>query len=83
MIHVTRLDGSDLVLNCELLETVERTPDTVITLFNGHKLVVKESVDEIVARVIRYRREMHQCPLLVERTWVPTGEPSGDQESRS
>ena len=83
MIHVTRLDGSDLVLNCELLETVERTPDTVITLFNGHKLVVRESVDEIVARVIRYRRATHQCPLLLERIGVPTGEPSCGQESIS
>ncbi len=64
MIHVTRLDGSALMINCDLLETVERTPDTVISLLNGRKLVVKESVSEIVARVIEFRRMSGVCALL-------------------
>lgn len=59
MIKVTRLKSSqdsELVLNCELIETVEKTPDTVITLTNGKKLIVEESVEEIVRRVMDYRR---------------------------
>ena len=59
MIKVTRLDHSELVVNAELIETVEATPDTVITLTSGKKLVVSEDVDEIIRRVMEYRR--HVC----------------------
>ncbi|MDP4094790.1 MAG: flagellar FlbD family protein [Bacillota bacterium] len=55
MIRVTRLNGTNFVLNCELIETVEATPDTVITTTNGKKLVVTEGVEEIVEKVIEYK----------------------------
>lgn len=67
MIRVTRLDGSELTVNCDLLESVEHTPDTVLSLLNGHKLVARESMEEIVNRVVEYRQRIHQCPLLRER----------------
>ena len=56
MIYVTRLDGSQLVVNADLIETVEHTADTVITLLDGKKLVVKTLVDDVVERVIGYRQ---------------------------
>lgn len=57
MIKVTRLKSEDeLVLNAELIETIEETPDTVITLVNGKKMIVEESMDEIVRKVMDYRR---------------------------
>lgn len=58
MIKVTRLKSQDhdFVLNAELIETIEKTPDTVVTLVNGKKLIVEESVDEIVRKVMDYRR---------------------------
>jgi flagellar protein FlbD len=56
MITVTRLDGAALVVNAELIELVEATPDTHLTLTDGRKLIVTESPDEVVARVIAYRR---------------------------
>ncbi|GIV20549.1 MAG: flagellar protein FlbD [Armatimonadota bacterium] len=59
MIKVTRLNHSEIVLNAELIETVEATPDTVITLTNGKKLVVSEEVDEIIRRVMEYRRHAY------------------------
>ncbi len=59
MISVTRLDHTVVVVNAELIVTVERTPDTLITLTNGHILVVTESVEEVVARVIEYRRQIN------------------------
>lgn len=59
MIKVTRLDRSELVVNAELIETVEATPDTVITLTNGKKFVVCEEVEEIVHRVMEYRRHAY------------------------
>lgn len=48
----------DFVLNAELIETVEETPDTVITLVNGKKFIVEESMDQIVKLVIRYRQQI-------------------------
>ncbi len=59
MITVTRLDGAELVVNAELIELVEATPDTHLTLTDGRKLIVKESPDVVVARVIAYRREAY------------------------
>ena len=56
VITVTRLDGEELVVNAELIELIEATPDTHLTLQDGRKLIVKEAPDEVVARVIAYRR---------------------------
>lgn len=57
MIKVTRLKAEEeYVLNAELIETIEETPDTVITLTSGRKLLVEESMDEIVRKVMDYRR---------------------------
>ena len=63
MIYVTRLDGSTLVVNADLIETVEHTADTVITLLDGKKLVVKTLVDDVVERVIGYRQLIARGPL--------------------
>lgn len=56
MITVTRLDGAQMLLNSDLIESVERTPDTLVSLSNGDTLIVRESPDELVARVIRFKR---------------------------
>ena len=58
MIRVTRLDGSEFMLNAELIALVERTPDSVVTLVNGDKFVVREPLDEIRDRVLDYRRRI-------------------------
>ncbi|MDE6232634.1 MAG: flagellar FlbD family protein, partial [Lachnospiraceae bacterium] len=52
MITVTRLNGEKLMVNCNLIEFVEETPDTVITFTNGIKIVVKENSEEIKRAVI-------------------------------
>jgi flagellar protein FlbD len=58
MIHLTRLNNSKLTINSDLIKFVEQSPDTVITLLNGEKILVRENVDEIVERVIEFRREL-------------------------
>jgi flagellar protein FlbD len=58
MIHVTRLNQSSIVLNCDLIEQIESTPDTVITLTNNQKLTVLETAEEIVERIRLYRRSI-------------------------
>lgn len=60
MIRVTRLDGTELLLNTELVELLESVPDTVITLTTGRKLVVQEDVEEVARRIKTYRRELLQ-----------------------
>ena len=58
MIKVTRLNGKEFVVNAELVQFLEETPDTVITLQNHEKVVVREPVDELIRRVIEYRRSI-------------------------
>ena len=62
MIQVTRINHLPLVLNADLIEHLESTPDTVISLTNGQKMVVLESVEEVVKRVVEFRRSI-QIPL--------------------
>ncbi|MCL2416080.1 MAG: flagellar FlbD family protein [Defluviitaleaceae bacterium] len=59
MITVTRLNDREVVVNCELIELVEANPDTTITTTTGRKLIVKESVEEIVALTKSYKRAIH------------------------
>jgi len=58
MIKLTRLNGSEYVLSSELIETVEATPDTVISTIQGKKYVCSESVDEVIERIIRFKGEI-------------------------
>ncbi|MFN8051650.1 MAG: flagellar FlbD family protein [Acidimicrobiales bacterium] len=55
MILLSRLNGSELGLNPDLIERVETTPDTVLTLIDGTKYVVSEPAREVVARIIEFR----------------------------
>jgi flagellar protein FlbD len=61
MIKVTRFNHTELIVNADLIEFVENTPDTIITMLTGRKVLVLESADEIVRRVIAYRREVGQA----------------------
>ncbi len=58
MIRVTGFDGRELVINALLVEKLEAVPDTVITLTTGNSYVVRESVDEVVARAVEYMRSL-------------------------
>ena len=69
MIHLTRINRTSLVLNAELIESIEVTPDTLISLTTGQKLVVLESAEEVVRRVVEYRRTIYSgllhCPRIL------------------
>ncbi|HEY4361510.1 MAG TPA: flagellar FlbD family protein [Bryobacteraceae bacterium] len=58
MIHVTRINRVPLVLNSDLIEHMESAPDTIISLTNGQKFMVLESADEVINRVIAFRRKI-------------------------
>jgi len=56
MISVTRLDGSLLVVNADLVLTVEKTPDTMIRLTTGDRFLIREPVAEVIEKVVAYQR---------------------------
>lgn len=64
MIKLTRFDRSQLVVNADLIEFIEATPDTVISLTTGKKILVTEAVDEIINKVVEYRRLIR--PIIKE-----------------
>jgi flagellar protein FlbD len=55
MIELTRLNGQKLFVNCDLLKSAEASPDTVLTLLTGDKIVVRESCEEVVTLAVSYR----------------------------
>lgn len=77
MIYVTRLNRQSMVLNSDLIEQIEMTPDTVISLTTGQKIMVRESADELVRRVVNFRRAIAAGAFLPEADGG--GSPSGEQ----
>lgn len=57
MIEVTRLNDKKVVVNCDLIEYIEASPDTVISLTTGNKFVIKESVEEAIEKIIKFKRK--------------------------
>jgi len=64
MIQLTRLNNSPLAVNSDLIKFVEQAPDTVITLVNGDKIVVRESAQDVLERVVQFRRSVLQGIML-------------------
>jgi len=71
MIYVTRLNHKPLVINSDLIEQVEMTPDTVISLTTGEKIMVLETSDEIVERVVNFRRLIAVRPVASAHRVAP------------
>jgi flagellar protein FlbD len=77
MIKLTRLNRVPVIVNADLIEHVEVTPDTVVALTNGQKFLVLESAEEIVAKVIEFRRGIMSaaaCPIKVSEDLEHLGE---------
>lgn len=62
MIKLSRLDGEQFILNADLIRYVESRPDTFITLVSGERLVVTETMDEVLDRAVRYQQAKHLIP---------------------
>lgn len=60
MIRVTRLNNKEFVINTDIIEFVESTPDTVITTTTGKKVIVKEELDEVINKVIEFKRKIYK-----------------------
>jgi len=60
MIRVKKINGEEIVINAELIETVEARPDTTISMATGNKIIVKDTVSEVIQKIIDYRRLVSQ-----------------------
>ena len=58
MVKLTKLNGNPMVLNSDLIKTAEASPDTMLTLINGEKLIVREEIEEVVERIMGYRARL-------------------------
>lgn len=74
MIRLTNLAGEAFILNADLIRYVEARPDTFITLVGGERLVVREPIDEVVRRAVRYQQAKH---------WFPPAAPPDAQSQRT
>jgi flagellar protein FlbD len=73
MIRLTRLNNQPLMVNSDLIKFVEQSPDTLITLITGEKIVVRESAEEVLERVIEFRRSVWQdLPLAWDNSAAHT-----------
>jgi flagellar protein FlbD len=59
MIRLRRLNGHPIMVNADLIEAIEETPDTVVTLISGNKLIVRDSMDEIRDSIIEFKRKIY------------------------
>lgn len=67
MIPLTRLDGRSIVVNADMIQWIEQTPDTVISLVHGDKVLVREAMEEIVSRVVSFKRRVNEQSPTQER----------------
>lgn len=71
MIVLTRLNGDRIMVNSDLIETVEQAPDTIITLMSGNKLIVRDPMQTISDRIVEFKRKIYGPP-------APEGGSGGD-----
>jgi len=65
MIRLTQINGEEIVVNAELIETIEKAHDTIVTLTTTRRFRVQEEVDVIIERVAEYRRRI--TPTIIEK----------------
>jgi flagellar protein FlbD len=76
MIKLSHLDGEPFILNAELIRYVEARPDTFVTLTTGERLVVRETMDEVLQRAVNYQQLKHLIP-------PPAARLAGTERNRS
>jgi len=59
MIALIRLNGQPLMVNCDLIESIEATPDTVVTLTSGNKLIVRDTMEQLQAKIVEFKRKIY------------------------
>jgi flagellar protein FlbD len=76
VIAIMRLDGTTVLVNVDQIESIEQTPDTMVSLVNGHKIIARETPGELVARIVEFKRRVgnHEPTVpMADARDVPTG----------
>jgi flagellar protein FlbD len=68
MIVVKKVNQQEIIVNCELIETIEFKPDAVMSLTTGEKIIVGETKEDLLRKIIEYKRAIHNRPEVVE--WI-------------
>ena len=82
MIPLTRLNGLTLVVNSDLIKLIENTPDTVISLVNGEKIVVRETSDQILEKIVQFRRRVLDGLEMNSSGWTSPRAGSADAKPK-
>lgn len=86
MIQLTRLNNHPLVVNSDLIKFVEQAPDTVITLLSGEKIVVREGAQDVLDRVVQFRRSVLQgimiCSALPDAVVDSNSQPARENKEQ-
>ncbi len=75
MIKLTRLNDTEIVVNADKIKYVESTPDTIVTLMNNEKILVSNTMDELIQKVIEYKRISYPVVLKQDETSCGKGDP--------
>lgn len=67
MIQLIRLNGHPVMVNSDLIEQVEETPDTVVTLTSGNRLIVRDSMNEVQQKIVDFKRKIYGPEARSER----------------
>lgn len=67
MLEATRLNGQKIVINCDLIEYIDANPDTTITLTTGNKFVVKEGIEEVIDKIVKYKNKIYSQSIKVNQ----------------
>ena len=65
MITVTKINDRDIIVNCEHIELIETTPDTILTLSSGRQVIVLDTPEEIVKKTVAYKRHIYMQPKTI------------------
>lgn len=81
MIRLTRLNSSEVIVNSDLVEFIELTPDTIVSLTTGEKIIVKEGAEEIIEKIIEFKRRVfnREIPVRTPRLLPDDQDPDGEQ----
>ena len=66
MIHLTRLNGKEIIINCEMIKAIESTPDTMLTLSTGEKIMIQETPEQVIEDTVLFKKRVFQEPLVFQ-----------------
>ena len=67
MVKITKFNGKEIMINSDLIEFIETTPDTIITLTTGKKVIVKDKVEDIIEEIVKFKKKIYGLPQIIKQ----------------